>query len=186
MKRSILFFALILGMSGFLAAQSCGNGYGYSGYDNYYSPVNNYSNLGVINSRFRGYFDRNIVVDARVIPDGRRRISVEYVFRNGDVLVVQARKGNGGHRDNFGRNDNYYRPTSTGTRRGNNYHFNSNGGGIRWGEFQVHCATLNGRELPVKCGTLFIERGNRNRVRTDLDMDVGRRGKFSGRSKAFL
>jgi len=189
MKRTILFFALILGMSGFMVAQSCGNGYGYSGYDYYYTPVNNYNNLGIIKSKFRGHFDRNVVVDARLTPNGRKRISIEYVFDNGDILVVQAKKGHG-HRGTYGSNSNgaTYRPRtgSYGTRVGNNYHYNSNGGGLAWGDFQIHCATLNGRDLPVRCGTLTIQRGNRNRVKTYLDLEVGRRGRFTGDVKVFV
>lgn len=182
MKKTILFFALILGMSGLAVAQTCGTGGGYSNYGNdyYYNSNTNgnigYGSLGVINARWKGYFDRHQVVDARLLRTGRQKVTIEYTFDNGDVLEVQAKRLRGnGHA--YGNNRN-------GRRVGNNYQYNSNrnfGGG----DFEIHCANLNGRELPVKFGTLSIEDGSGRRARTHLDMEVGRRGSFRGTVRAF-
>ncbi len=189
MKKTIFLFALILGVSGLAVAQTCGTGngynnYGYSsnaGYGNDYYYNSNSQFLGTITSRWRGNFDRHRVVDARLAKNGRNKVTIEYFFANGDVLEVQARRrtGNayGHHRGNGAQRGN-------GQRFGNNYHFNSNGNLPR-GEFEIHCASINGRAIPINCGTLTVDRTNGRKLNTHLDMEVSRRESFKGTVRVF-
>jgi len=182
MKKTIFLFALILGVSGFAVAQTCGTGgYGYNdysygsntGYGNDYHYNSNSQFLGTITSRWRGSFDRHRVVDSRLVKTGRNKVTIEYFFANGDVLEVQAKRNNGygNHRGN-------------GQRFGNDYYYNSNRNRIG-GRFEIHCASINGQSLPINCGTLTIDRSNGRRLNTHLDMEVSRRESFRGTVRVF-
>ena len=175
MKKTIILFALILGIGGIVAAQTCGTGgyndYGYgtnTSYGNNYSYNSNTRFLGTITSRWRGNFDRRRVVDSRMIKSGRNKVTMEYFFANGDVLEVQARRVSG-----YGNN------RGNGRRNGNNYSFNSNASQLQ-GKFDIHYAHMNGRTIHVNYGTLTINRTNGRKVDTHLDMQLNRRESFNG------
>ena len=179
MKKAIYLLALILGISGTAAAQSCGGGY-YGGGTSYYNSIDA---VGKVNIRKRGFIDRRWVVDARIINDRGGRLSLEYVFANGDVLTVMAkrRRGQGNHHQGFGHNDDPYVVGAS-----NNYYYGSNAGPRRAnGTFEVHCVRINGRTIANNCGTIRIQNGYGRFAKTFINIDMGRRGIWKGNADVF-
>lgn len=188
MKKAIFLFALILGISGTSAAQSCGNG-NYGNGSSYYNTI---GSVGKINIRKRNSVDRRWVTEATLIKDRGNKLTLEYILENGDVLTVMAKKnrsgngnqGNGQYGNNQHGSNQYDDPYILGA--SNNYYYGASNRnrGNRGGKFDVHCVRLNGRTIANNCGTIRIEPGYGFFSKTFINIDMGRRGTWKGNAEA--